>query len=844
MPTPTTPTQLTQLTQHKWLLISAATVVAVAASAIVLIQLTSSKKARTTRPKPLPQRRRLDIDIDFGELNNQSSDANNQQGLPQTTTTTTSSSTTLQTTSDTRRGSSHSPFSLKSDSAASSANPLAMPDMARQMTQTIEKASINLPASLAALDDPSQAPPVLNPVLVRAIVEKLLELPPAEAPTSAFSHSIAGVSGKPAVGSGATVSIRSSTSLPPFHAQIAHIVSELKSAKQRGRLVLIEGPPGLGKGTALRQYISDEGSQRPAIYLQLSHVLRKKHGASSLDEDEDDEEQSVTAFTETDTEMEGEEKVLMTVRRDAWIQAVKTSLGFVQPTTDDENDELAMPEQDSNENYSAPMTSNNSRHSSLLQRQLGTTRTTAPQSDVDMRAFHHISQALRLIAARCKAGPVMLIIDDIQLLFKERNALTDKYDGIPEVFDWLLRCEVEGILDVTFCSSEKSAVGAIKRLRGYDWAIKLHAVESVEDDVVISYLLNEVNPHIKEPARQFTEETAALFVATFDGSLLELDNYFRDTYSNVHTFITKRERSFLRRLQRHLPSRIRRSQQQPNQTSTRTSISSSTAVSDYLNSYTYQAPQLSTEEELRELFLDILMRGGVLPVAQLSLAKMSLVESLVERNILRWRDSRIRGREGRERRKVEGGYVEKAVRERMSAGSVAAGSAGSSPAPAGGKARARVLGDVKRDAWFGLSPAQQAMSAPNWGDDSAEDVAAEEEFGAESVVNAPAIEDDWSIGGANSGSLIGDEPGVVSDFNVSPTSYKSPPTTALELDNQWAGAATTSSGDGRITERMVKDMDAAEQLALFAMEDAELVWSNHLVRNVCESFVSGVQWEK
>jgi hypothetical protein len=72
-------------------------------------------------------------------------------------------------------------------------------------------------------------------------------------------------------------------------------------------------------------------------------------------------------------------------------------------------------------------------------------------------------------------------------------------------------------------------------VRGFDWGLTLRAVDTVDDESCIEYLLKEVNPCIKEPFRRFTPETAALFIATFDGSLLELDNYVRDTHSNVYS---------------------------------------------------------------------------------------------------------------------------------------------------------------------------------------------------------------------------------------------------------------------------------------------------------------------
>ncbi|KAJ3300220.1 hypothetical protein HDU76_006139, partial [Blyttiomyces sp. JEL0837] len=268
----------------------------------------------------------------------------------------------------------------------------------------------------------------LDPNLVRSIVEKLLDVAPVEPPVNAFVQAIAGTSGKPAFRPRRGIAIREFTDLPPFLKQINHIIYELKTAKKKNKPLLMEGPPGLGKGTALQQWIADEGQVRPAIYLQLSMVLRKRHGASSV-EDEDMEDDF---FTETETETEGlEERVMLTVRRDAWKKAVETALGVG-------DDEISM----------APLIGDDENDD-------------VPQ--VDMTLLNHVAQALRLIAAGSKAGPTLLVIDDVQLLFRERTPLTEKYDGIPEVFAWLLRCELEGILDVVFCSSEKSAVGAIKR---------------------------------------------------------------------------------------------------------------------------------------------------------------------------------------------------------------------------------------------------------------------------------------------------------------------------------------------------------------------------------------------
>ncbi|KAI9347928.1 hypothetical protein DFJ73DRAFT_835847 [Zopfochytrium polystomum] len=627
---------------------------------------------------------------------------------------------------------------------------------------------------------PSQPQVVgLNPHLVRSIVERLLDTPPLEAPLYAFSQAVAGTSGKPAFGGRrghSGLAIREFTELPPFHQQIQHIIDEIRAAKQPGKPLLIEGAAGLGKGTALHQYVAEQGQLRPALYLQLSMVLRKRHGASSVEDEDEDE-----YFTETETETEGlEERVQLTVRKDAWKKAVEKALGA-----------------DTDQAFASP----------------GTSSVDGAMVTVDMTVLEHIAQALRVIKAKSKAGPVMLVIDDVQLLFRERLPLTDKYEGIAEVFGWLLKCETEGILDVIMCSSDKSAVGAIKRLRGYDWGLTLRAVECVDDESVIRYLLQDVNPVLPDPAKKFTEDTAALFVATFDGSLLELDNYIRDGRSNVHAFIRKRERSFFRHLQRHLPARIKKPHFSP-PTPSRVG---------------YKPPTLSSEEELRELFLDIIMRGGVLPVARLDVQRMALVEALVERNILRWRDHRVRRRENRP--SMRPGWVPPTTSTESAPSSdnfvdgpsVAAGDSGFNPSQAVGTGQAGVGGygttsasggadltginsnGSKTSRIFGLSRPNNWFKSNNL----------KQQQQTQQLQPIPAA----ATTGSSDSSSSEEWDGPV-------------------VDDQWAGAVAEHSNV-----ISTQDLDAAEQLALFAREGAELVWSNNLVRSVCESFVSGTQMQ-
>ncbi|KAJ3274873.1 hypothetical protein HDU76_010678, partial [Blyttiomyces sp. JEL0837] len=284
-------------------------------------------------------------------------------------------------------------------------------------------------------------------------------------------------------------------------------------------------------------------------------------------------------------------------------------------------------------------------------------------------------------------------------------------------------------------------------------------------------------------------------------------------------FISKRERSFLRHLQRHLPARIKK----PNYSSP----SSSSRVGS-----SFRPPTLSVEEELRELFLDIIMRGGVLPVAKLDVQRMSLAENLVERNILRWRDSRIRKRENRAAMRpgwvpptpspsgglaspdgdeeegsgakdedaADGGIgaagsvlgspdraVAAAAAMATSAASAASAAVGSVASSAAvGSMTSRVFGLARPDTWFKKSKNEQAQQHQLH---QQQQLQQQQSLPKSSVSAVPSIvmsqaDQDWN--------------GPV-------------------IENQWAGAVSEAR---EMTSPA--DLDAAEQLAVFAMEGAEL----------------------
>jgi hypothetical protein len=62
---------------------------------------------------------------------------------------------------------------------------------------------------------------------------------------------------------------------------INHLINEIKLAKSRNRVLLLEGGKGQGKGTALNYWIAEEGLARPAFILSLSSALKNASIASS-----------------------------------------------------------------------------------------------------------------------------------------------------------------------------------------------------------------------------------------------------------------------------------------------------------------------------------------------------------------------------------------------------------------------------------------------------------------------------------------------------------------------------------------------------------------------------------
>jgi len=79
-------------------------------------------------------------------------------------------------------------------------------------------------------------------------------------------------------------------------------------------------------------------------------------------------------------------------------------------------------------------------------------------------AFKEIETVLQYICLRSNTGPVLFILDDIQLLFNEQE-LVSQYDSALTILQWILKCQKNGLMDVVFCSSERSVITSIKKCK-------------------------------------------------------------------------------------------------------------------------------------------------------------------------------------------------------------------------------------------------------------------------------------------------------------------------------------------------------------------------------------------
>ncbi|KAJ3014767.1 hypothetical protein HKX48_004972 [Thoreauomyces humboldtii] len=339
------------------------------------------------------------------------------------------------------------------------------------------------------------------------------------------------------------------TVLPEFVPQRLHLLKEIRAAKRPGMPLLVEGAPGIGKAHSLQTLVDEEAGVRPVVFLQLATGLHKRHGGSALDGD-------------SDAEDEADDMTLTSVSSEhMWQKALATAFGYknrrLGPVDDDEDEDM-------------------------------------------YQVLSDITKALRYLPPGSYGKPPLLVIDDVQLLFSNHILLHERYSSLDEAFAWFLECEREQLLEVIFCSSEKSALAGLRRLKGYDWTLSYKCLEGVNDSLVVDYLLTAVNPVLPDE-QKFTPELADLFVQNFGGNMMEL-TCFVNQRASLEAFIDERENEHTIFLSNHIPHG-------------------------------------ADETTLRDVVLQMMMAGSI-NTEQLEHDQCQLIDRLVEANFLRWRETK------------------------------------------------------------------------------------------------------------------------------------------------------------------------------------------------------------
>ena len=352
----------------------------------------------------------------------------------------------------------------------------------------------------------------------------------------------------------------SSLSIPLFKQQQDGIIQQIRRAKKHRHPLLVEGCPGIGKSAALLQYIHEERCQRPAIRIKLAEALHSQ---------------------------DKEDFILLPIGGNTTSTSNSSDDGFLSVV----NDAFGI---------------------TAIQMEQAYTADGQPILMTALSLENHVTDALRLV--RRNGSPCLLVIDDVHLLFSNREPF---FPSVRPIFEWLLQCESQGLLDVVLCSSSKSVLPCIKTLRGFDSRLRFRSVEPIADAAIIDYILDDLNPSLQDQQRCLSEDDAHLFVQMFDGNLQELSLLVASSLS-VKEFVAQREAVMLEYLQNNIPSLP------PGQSSTTTSP--------------YE-PRRDQKDLFREIILEMIMTNGVLALQNLDMDKLRLIELLVECNYLRWKDT-------------------------------------------------------------------------------------------------------------------------------------------------------------------------------------------------------------
>lgn len=408
--------------------------------------------------------------------------------------------------------------------------------------------------------------------------------------------------------------------LPEFKEQTNTLIQQISDSYTGGKFLLLEGCKGNGKGYALRAWAKKE--KRVCVYLGLKQSFRRashpikipsKDIASSIDPYATTETSQIgnngespryldeTTATNIDSLsltslQEIQDNLFSDIpERSLFIFGLLEAFGFFSIDT------FTNPQQKPTRN--SIINTINERKQYLHPRLLS-------------EAFKEIETVLQYICLRSNTGPVLFILDDIQLLFDDQE-LVGQYDCALMILNWILKCQKNGLMDIVFCSSERSVITNVKKLKGFEKFLTTKVAEDVENSKIEKYLIKDVNKLLDDKYK-FSKESAKEFANHFSSNFEEIENYCKSKIP-VNKYIQLRKEDYKKLVQQFFDE-----------------TPGFELYPAFVDPYSTPPKDILKDLILELMMNEILSLDNVLPARNGDPKKWAFVQNMINHKLLRW----------------------------------------------------------------------------------------------------------------------------------------------------------------------------------------------------------------
>jgi len=231
-------------------------------------------------------------------------------------------------------------------------------------------------------------------------------------------------------------------------------------------------------------------------------------------------------------------------------------------------------------------------------------------------AFKEIETVLQYICLRSNTGPVLFILDDIQLLFDDQE-LVGQYDCVLMILNWILKCQKNGLMDIVFCSSERSVITSVKKLKGFEKFLTTKVAEDVETSKIEKYLIKDVNKLLDEKYK-FSKESAKEFANHFASNFEEIENYCKSKIP-VNKYIQLRKEDYKKLVQQFFDE-----------------TPGFELYPAFVDPYSTPPKDILKDLILELMMNEILSLDNVLPARNGDPKKWAFVQNMINHKLLRW----------------------------------------------------------------------------------------------------------------------------------------------------------------------------------------------------------------